>query len=89
MAAITSEAPVVVHNLINLMDGKPLNAKYRGYSSCPITVSYKEVLLTEFNYDGADETFNNPLLDQGKPQWFFMLVKRFVSALFLAGTRDE
>lgn len=43
-------------------------------------VDYSSVLLTEFKYDGQlDESFNNFLLDQGKPQWLFMLVKRFVS----------
>jgi len=79
MAGITSQTPVLVHNLLHLMENKVLNAKYEGYSSCPVMVNYNEVLLTEFKYDGElDETFNWAV-DQGKPGWYFMLIKRFVS----------
>lgn len=39
-AAITSQAPVLVHNLVNQMKGKPLSAKYDGYTACPIFTGF-------------------------------------------------
>jgi NADPH-dependent 2,4-dienoyl-CoA reductase/sulfur reductase-like enzyme len=58
-AAITSQAPIVVHNLLQLLDGKPLDAKYSGYASCPLIVAQKRVILAEFGYGGKlMETFS-------------------------------
>ena len=31
--------------------------KYDGYSSCPIYVGDKKLMLVEFNYEGPNETF--------------------------------
>jgi eukaryotic sulfide quinone oxidoreductase len=58
-AAITSQAPIVVHNLEKFIKGEPMNAKYDGYTSCPLVISKSEVLLAEFGYDGKImETFS-------------------------------
>ena len=51
-AAITSQAPVLVHNLERLIEGKDLNGRYNGYASCPLIISRSEVILAEFGYDG-------------------------------------
>ena len=57
-AAITSQAPVVVHNIENHMDGKPLTSGYSGYASCPLIVARGRVMLAEFGYGGIImETF--------------------------------
>ena len=60
-AAITSQAPVLVHNLKQLIDGKNkiLDGKYNGYASCPLILGKNQVLLAEFGYGGKImETFS-------------------------------
>jgi len=79
-AAVTAQAPVVVHNLIRQMEGKRGKAQYDGYASCPILTRRGELLLAEFKYGGVlAETFHAPpLLDQGKPQALFYYMKTIV-----------
>lgn len=58
-AAITAQAPVLVHNLLNHIEGKPLNGYYNGYASCPLIVKHNRVILAEFGYGGKImESFN-------------------------------
>lgn len=58
-AAVTKQAPILVHNLQQVMSGKPANAKYNGYASCPLIVGKNHVILAEFGYGGKImETFN-------------------------------
>lgn len=82
MAAITGQAPVLVHNLLRVMRGKRATATYDGFTSCPIVLGYDKLLMTEFVYDCVpQETFTRiplPFLDQGKPSFFFFLVKKYV-----------
>lgn len=74
-AAIRKEAPVLVENLISYMDGKPLNAKYDGYSSCPIVTGYGSLILAEFDYDGNPvETFP---FDQAQERYSMYLLKLY------------
>lgn len=57
-AAITSQAPVLVDNLLAAIRGKELNAGYSGYASCPLLTGHGELMLCEFKYGGVpDETF--------------------------------
>ena len=59
-AAITSQAPVLVHNLEQVMDRKPLDAFYSGYASCPLIIARGKTMLAEFMYGGKlDETFSH------------------------------
>jgi NADPH-dependent 2,4-dienoyl-CoA reductase/sulfur reductase-like enzyme len=58
-AAITSQAPVLVHNLGKEMEKSQLNGSYNGYASCPLILGRNKVMLAEFGYDGKlMETFN-------------------------------
>lgn len=58
-AAITSQAPILVHNLLRVDAGQEPNAKYNGYASCPLVISKDEVILAEFGYGGKImETFS-------------------------------
>ncbi|WP_062350715.1 FAD/NAD(P)-binding oxidoreductase [Bacillus kwashiorkori] len=50
-AAIRKQAPVVVKNLLALMQEKPLSANYNGYTSCPLVTGYGNLVLAEFDYD--------------------------------------
>ena len=75
-AAIRKQAPVLVQNLISAMEGKPLVAKYDGYTSCPIVTGYGKLILAEFDYDGKPkETFP---FDQSKERYSMYLLKAYV-----------
>lgn len=49
-AAIRKQAPVVVENLLAAMEHRPLEGRYEGYASCPLTTSRNTMLLAEFDY---------------------------------------
>jgi sulfide:quinone oxidoreductase len=75
-AAVRKQAPVLVQNLLSLMEGKELAAKYTGYTSCPIVVGYGRLILAEFDYDNnPKETFP---FDQSKPRWTMWLLKKYM-----------
>jgi sulfide:quinone oxidoreductase len=79
-AAIRKQSPVVVKNMLRLMDGKAADCKnYKGYSSCPLVVSHNKMLLAEFGYDGA--RMSDPLLstffNTGKASYPMWILKRY------------
>lgn len=51
-AAVRKQYPVVVKNLLAVMNGQTPEAKYDGYSSCPLITEVGKVMLAEFGYDG-------------------------------------
>lgn len=75
-AAIRKQAPVLVANLLSFMTGKPLTAKYNGYSSCPIVTGYGKLVMAEFDYTNTPtETFP---FDQSKERWSMFALKRYL-----------
>lgn len=51
-AAIRKQVPVVVDNLMDLINKGQLGDKrYNGYSSCPLVTGYGKMVLAEFDYD--------------------------------------
>lgn len=75
-AAIRKQAPVTVKNLLAAIDGKPLPAKYEGYTSCPLVTGYGKLVLAEFDYSNEpDETFP---FDQSKERWSMYQLKKQV-----------
>lgn len=78
-AAIRKQAPVVVRNLLAAMAGKPMPAKYEGYTSCPLVTGIGKLVLAEFNYKKEpDESFP---VDQSKERWSMWLLKRYLLPL--------
>ncbi len=74
-AAIRKQAPVLVKNLRALIAGKPLVAKYNGYTSCPVVTGYGSLVLAEFDYDGNPaESFP---FNQAKERWSMWLLKKY------------
>lgn len=74
-AAIRKQAPVVVRNLLSSMKGRPLNATYNGYTSCPVVTGIGKLVLAEFDYNKQPaETFP---VDQSKQRWSMWLLKRY------------
>ena len=81
-AAAFSQAPVVVHNIKKLSEGKSLNAKYDGYSSCPLFMGAKLLMLAEFDYDGKPmETFSKKQ-DSPWMSLYFMTKEMFPRVYF-------
>ncbi len=75
-AAVRKEAPVVVQNMLSAMDGRPLEARYNGYTSCPLTTRIGRVVLAEFDYDSNPvETFP---FNQAKERWSMWILKRYL-----------
>ncbi|PJJ75654.1 sulfide:quinone oxidoreductase [Thermoflavifilum aggregans] len=75
-AAVRKQAPVLVENLLALMDGKPMPARYNGYSSCPIVAGYGKLILAEFDYNNQPmETFP---FNQAKPRWSMWILKKYI-----------
>ncbi|KAG9747036.1 FAD/NAD(P)-binding domain-containing protein, partial [Aureobasidium melanogenum] len=75
-AAITAQAPVLVRNLLQSLEGKTLDASYNGYTSCPLLTEYNKVMLAEFGYGGKPmETFGR-VFDQSVPRRAFFHLKK-------------
>jgi sulfide:quinone oxidoreductase len=75
-AAIRKQAPVLVKNLTDHMQGRPMAAVYDGYSSCPIITGYGSLVLAEFDYD------NNPHesfpFDQAQERYSMYALKAYM-----------
>lgn len=61
-------APIVVGNLISVMEKKEPVLKFDGYTVCPLKTAYSEIIMAEFNYDGLAPSFP---LDPAKPRWIW------------------
>lgn len=83
-AAIRKQAPVAVDNLVSSILGRPLEAKYDGYTACPIVTGYGRLVMAEFDYDNTPkETFP---FDQSKERWSMYQVKaRVLPRLYWRG----
>jgi len=72
---------VVCQNLISLMEGKEMTAKYNGYTVCPLITNIGTVMLAEFGYKadgtGAMATPSFPL-DPTQERWIYWLLKYYL-----------
>lgn len=72
-AAIRKQVPVLVENLLALIEHKSLNASYNGYTSCPLVTGFGKLVLAEFDYSNKPaETFP---FDQSKERWSMYQLK--------------
>ncbi|MBK8846642.1 MAG: NAD(P)/FAD-dependent oxidoreductase [Bacteroidetes bacterium] len=72
-AAIRKQAPVVVQNVLAVLQSKKPVAEYTGYSACPIPTQYGKLMLAEFDYSNTPKmTFP---FDQAKPRWSMWMLK--------------
>ena len=75
-AAVRKQAPVVVGNLLAIMQDGTLTESYSGYSSCPIITGYDKLVLAEFDYTNQPvETFP---FDQSKERWSMFQMKKYL-----------
>ena len=73
-AAVRKQAPVVVRNILKLMDGQGVDGGYDGYASCPLTTAKGKAIIAEFIY-GGKVTPTLPLRDPGKERWLGWWIK--------------
>ncbi len=75
-AAIRKQVPVLVKNMLSLIDGGAMVAQYNGYSSCPLITGYGKLVMAEFDYqNNPQETFP---FDQSKERWSMYILKRYI-----------
>jgi len=75
-AAIRQQAPVLVQNLMAVVEGDELPQSYGGYGSCPLVTGYGRLLLAEFDYSGKPCPSLRPL-DTMKERYDMWLLKRY------------
>ncbi|CAG0915388.1 unnamed protein product [Notodromas monacha] len=73
-AAAAAQAGHLRKNLSAMIEGKPLGSLYDGYTSCPLTTGYEEVVMAEFDFElQPKETFP---FDQSVPRKSMYLIKK-------------
>lgn len=82
-AAIRKQAPIVVANILKLMEvDKLTDMAYNGYSSCPLVTGYGKMVLAEFDYDNnftPDPKLKQMLVfDSSKEHWRLWILKKYV-----------
>lgn len=75
-AAIRKQAPLLIQNLKDVINGQPPSQRYDGYSSCPLVTSRSSVMLAEFGYDG--KLLPSFPLDPSKERFIYWLLKRYL-----------
>lgn len=67
------QAPVTVANLLAFLEGRPLEARYDGYTVCPLITGYGSVVMAEFDY--SQRPVSSFLVDPTKERWSLWLLK--------------
>lgn len=83
-AAIRKQAPVVVENILKLIETNKLSIKeYKGYTSCPLVTGYGKMVLAEFDYnqnfepDPKLKQFPLMIADSSKEHWRLWMLKKY------------
>ncbi|MDA8075777.1 MAG: FAD/NAD(P)-binding oxidoreductase [Actinomycetota bacterium] len=75
-AAIRSQAPVVVANVLATLRGREPAARYDGYAACPFTTARGKMLLAEFDYSLTPHP-TLPFVDTTRERYDMWLLKRY------------
>ena len=75
-AAVRGQAPVLVTNLLAFLANRSLEARYDGYSCCPLITGYGKVIMAEFNYD--QQPVPSFPLDPTQERWSMWVMKKDV-----------
>jgi sulfide:quinone oxidoreductase len=71
--AVRGEAPVAAANVLAFLAGRPLPARYDGYTVCPLITGYDNVVMAEFDY--SQTPVSSFLVDPTKERWSMWLMK--------------
>jgi len=79
-AAIKGQTPVVVSNLLTILNGGEAGTAYDGYASCPLVTGFGKLVLAEFDYNmQPKETFP---FNQGMERRSMFYLKKYVLPKF-------
>lgn len=73
-ATVKKSAPIVAHNLVQVIGGREPDQHFDGYTSCPMIVREGSALLIEFDYDGK-LTPSLPMIDPLQESYLAWLMK--------------
>jgi sulfide:quinone oxidoreductase len=73
-ATVKKGAPLVAHNLTQVIAGREPDARFDGYTSCPLIVREGSAMLIEFDYDGK-LTPSLPMIDPMQESYLAWLMK--------------
>ncbi|MCU0950560.1 MAG: FAD-dependent oxidoreductase [Burkholderiaceae bacterium] len=83
-ATVKKSAPIVAHNLAQVIAGKPADLSFDGYTSCPLITREGSALLIEFDYEGR-LTPSLPMIDPLQDSYMAWLMKyRMLKPAYLA-----
>ncbi len=68
-ATVKLSAPIVVNNLIDVVQGRAPSQRFNGYTSCPLLIKEGEAMLVEFDYEN-NLTPSVPFIDPLKESYF-------------------
>lgn len=71
--AVRGEAPVAAAHVLAELEGRPLEARYDGYTVCPLITGYGSVVMAEFDY--RQQPISSFLVDPTKERWSLWLMK--------------
>ncbi|MEF3192092.1 MAG: hypothetical protein K6347_06090, partial [Campylobacterales bacterium] len=86
--SVRKQAPVLVANIVALMEGKEMTAKYNGYTVCPLITRRGRIMMAEFGYDAEQVALKEPItkampmpsfpLDPAQERWIWWLLKVYL-----------
>lgn len=72
-ASVKWQVPVLVNNLVDELNGRPPDATFNGYTSCPLITRYGRAMLIEFDYEGRLVP-SFPFIDPLEELWVSWLI---------------
>ena len=83
-ATVKKSAPIVAHNLVEVIAGREPSQTFDGYTSCPLIVRESSAMLIEFDYEGR-LTPSLPMIEPLQDSYFAWLMKyRMLKPAYLA-----
>lgn len=73
-ATIKKSAPIVAHNLVEVIAGRKADQEFDGYTSCPLITREGSAMLVEFDYEGK-LTPTLPVIDPLQDSFFAWMLK--------------
>jgi sulfide:quinone oxidoreductase len=83
-ATVKKSAPIVAHNLVEVIAGREPDERFDGYTSCPMITREGSAMLIEFDYEGR-LTPSLPMIEPLQDSWMAWLMKyRMLKPAYLA-----
>jgi sulfide:quinone oxidoreductase len=83
-ATVKKSAPLVAHNLVEVIAGREPDQRFDGYTSCPLITREGSAMLIEFDYEGR-LTPSLPMIEPLQDSYFAWLMKyRLLKPAYMA-----